>query len=69
MWFILAVYFDNIIPNASGLRKPLLYFLNNLYWMGKGGSKVKGKFLNLDIYIYIYMCACVCVCVAISSPS
>ncbi|KAM4107078.1 hypothetical protein ACB094_04G115600 [Castanea mollissima] len=41
MWFILAIYFDNIIPNASGLRKPLFYFLNPSYWTGKGGNKVK----------------------------
>ena len=45
LWFILAIYFDNIIPNASGLRKPLLYFLNPSYWTGKGGNRVKGKFL------------------------
>ncbi|XP_042947784.1 ABC transporter A family member 2-like isoform X1 [Carya illinoinensis] len=41
VWFILAIYFDNIIPNASGLRKSVLYFLNPGYWLGKGGSKVK----------------------------
>ncbi|KAG2679192.1 hypothetical protein I3760_11G039700 [Carya illinoinensis] len=41
VWFILAIYFDNIIPNASGLRKSVLYFLNPGYWIGKGGSKVK----------------------------
>ncbi|XP_030937873.1 ABC transporter A family member 2-like isoform X2 [Quercus lobata] len=41
LWFILAIYFDNIIPNASGLRKPLFYFLNPSYWTGKGGNKVK----------------------------
>ncbi|XP_059443724.1 ABC transporter A family member 2-like isoform X2 [Corylus avellana] len=41
LWFVLAIYFDNIIPNASGVRKSLFYFLNPRYWMGKGGSKVK----------------------------
>lgn len=41
LWFILAIYFDNIIPNASGVRKSVFYFLNPWYWMGKGGSKVK----------------------------
>ena len=45
LWFVLAIYFDNIIPNASGLRKPLFYFLNPSYWTGKGENKVKGKFL------------------------
>ncbi|XP_061353105.1 ABC transporter A family member 2-like isoform X1 [Gastrolobium bilobum] len=41
LWFVLAIYFDNIIPNASGVRKSMLYFLNPGYWMGKGGQKVK----------------------------
>eukprot|EP00256_Glycine_max_P061178 XP_014630248.1 ABC transporter A family member 2 isoform X2 [Glycine max] len=41
LWFVLAIYFDNIIPNASGVRKSIWYFLNPNYWMGKGGQKVK----------------------------
>ncbi|XP_030949383.1 ABC transporter A family member 2-like isoform X5 [Quercus lobata] len=41
LWFVLAIYFDNIIPNSSGLRKPLFYFLNPSYWTGKGENKVK----------------------------
>ncbi|MED6193393.1 ATP-binding cassette sub- A member 2 [Stylosanthes scabra] len=41
LWFVLAIYFDNIIPNASGVRKSILYFLNPYYWMGRGGQKVK----------------------------
>ncbi|KAE8124064.1 hypothetical protein FH972_018974 [Carpinus fangiana] len=41
LWFVLAIYFDNIIPNASGVRKSVFYFLNPWYWIGKGGSKVK----------------------------
>ncbi|KAJ1401643.1 P-loop containing nucleoside triphosphate hydrolase [Sesbania bispinosa] len=41
IWFILAIYFDNIIPNASGVRKSMLYFLSPGYWTGKGGQKVK----------------------------
>ncbi|KAJ1691633.1 hypothetical protein LUZ63_015788 [Rhynchospora breviuscula] len=41
LWFVLAVYFDNIIPNANGVRKPVLYFLNPGYWTGRSGSKVK----------------------------
>ncbi|KAF7838425.1 ABC transporter A family member 2-like [Senna tora] len=41
VWFILAIYFDNIIPNASGVRKSVLYFLKPSYWMGKGGGKVR----------------------------
>ncbi|QCE13964.1 ATP-binding cassette [Vigna unguiculata] len=41
LWFVLAIYFDNIIPNASGVRKSIFYFLNPNYWMGRGGQKVK----------------------------
>lgn len=41
IWFILAIYFDNIIPDSSGVRKSVLYFLNPSYWTGKGGQKVK----------------------------
>ncbi|KAJ8620984.1 hypothetical protein MRB53_029513 [Persea americana] len=38
VWFILAIYFDNIFPNSSGVRKSLFYFLKPSYWMGKGGN-------------------------------
>ncbi|KAK2384736.1 ABC transporter A family member [Trifolium repens] len=41
LWFVLAMYFDNIIPNAMGVRKSVLYFLNPHYWTGNGGQKVK----------------------------
>ncbi|XP_042506443.1 ABC transporter A family member 2-like [Macadamia integrifolia] len=41
LWFLLAIYFDNIIPNSSGVRKSLFYFLKPGYWIGKGGDKVK----------------------------
>ncbi|KAI4336023.1 hypothetical protein L6164_014601 [Bauhinia variegata] len=41
VWFVLAIYFDNIIPNASGVRKSVIYFLKPSYWIGKGGDRVK----------------------------
>ncbi|KAJ7956357.1 ABC transporter A family member 2 [Quillaja saponaria] len=41
LWFVLAIYFDNIIPNASGVRKPVFYFLKPRYWTGKSGDKVE----------------------------
>ncbi|PKI78010.1 ABC transporter A family member 2-like isoform X2 [Punica granatum] len=41
VWFVLAIYFDNIIPNASGVRKSAFYFLYPGYWTGKGGSRVQ----------------------------
>ncbi|XP_024171029.2 ABC transporter A family member 2 [Rosa chinensis] len=41
LWFVLALYFDNILANASGVKKPLYYFLTPGYWLGTGGVKVK----------------------------
>lgn len=41
VWFLIAIYLDNIIPNSNGVRKSVFYFLNPWYWMGKGGQKVK----------------------------
>ncbi|KAL3528348.1 hypothetical protein ACH5RR_007670 [Cinchona calisaya] len=41
VWLILAIYFDNILPNVSGVRKSVFYFLKPGYWMGKGGNKAE----------------------------
>ncbi|KAG7574957.1 AAA+ ATPase domain [Arabidopsis suecica] len=41
LWFVLALYFDNITPNASGVRKSIFYFLKPGYWTGKGGNRVE----------------------------
>ncbi|KAM3381069.1 ABC transporter A family member 2 [Capsicum galapagoense] len=41
LWFVLAIYLDNILPNISGVRKSVFYFLTAGYWTGKGGTKVK----------------------------
>ncbi|KAI3943513.1 hypothetical protein MKW92_035273 [Papaver armeniacum] len=40
VWFLLALYLDNVIPNSSGVRKSFIYFLNPGYWTGSsaGGS-------------------------------
>ncbi|ORX68901.1 P-loop containing nucleoside triphosphate hydrolase protein [Anaeromyces robustus] len=35
LYFILALYFDNIIPNIYGNRKPFYYFLLPSYWKNK----------------------------------
>lgn len=43
VWFLLAMYFDNIIPNASGVRKSMFYFLKPSYWTGKGGDTEEGE--------------------------
>ncbi|GER49992.1 ABC transporter A family member 2, partial [Striga asiatica] len=39
LWFVLAIYFDNIFPNVSGVRKSMFYFLHPGYWTGRGGNK------------------------------
>ncbi|KAH7550337.1 hypothetical protein JRO89_XS13G0173600 [Xanthoceras sorbifolium] len=41
LWFMLAIYFDNIIPSALSVRKSIFYFLMPGYWTGKGGNKVE----------------------------
>ncbi|CAH2064996.1 unnamed protein product [Thlaspi arvense] len=41
LWFVMALYFDNIVPNASGVRKSIFYFLKPGYWTGKGGNRVE----------------------------
>ncbi|KAL2515977.1 ABC transporter A family member 2 [Forsythia ovata] len=43
VWFVFAIYFDNSIPNTSGVRKSVLYFLSPGYWTGKGGNKVEDR--------------------------
>ncbi|WOL00343.1 ABC transporter A family member 2 isoform X1 [Canna indica] len=40
LWFLLAIYFDNIIPNSYGVRKSIFYFLSPSYWTGKDGNRV-----------------------------
>ncbi|KAL5816491.1 hypothetical protein ACOSQ3_024869 [Xanthoceras sorbifolium] len=40
-WFILAIYLDNIVPNAAGVRQATYYFLMPGYWTGSGGSNVQ----------------------------
>ncbi|CAN8251970.1 unnamed protein product [Cochlearia groenlandica] len=40
-WLVVALYFDNILPNASGVRKPMFYFLKPSYWTGKESNKMK----------------------------
>ncbi|KAJ9560158.1 hypothetical protein OSB04_005318 [Centaurea solstitialis] len=43
LWVALAIYLDNILPNASGVRKPCFYFLNPGYWSGKVETGWKGR--------------------------
>ncbi|GIL78966.1 hypothetical protein Vretimale_187 [Volvox reticuliferus] len=41
-YFVLAIYFDNIVPNEFGVRKPILYFLYPSYWF-PSCSRVQNK--------------------------
>ncbi|CAN6916939.1 unnamed protein product [Brassica oleracea] len=47
LWFVLALYFDNIVPNASRVRKSAFYFLKPGYWTGKGGNRVEVQIRGL----------------------
>ncbi|PNW72975.1 hypothetical protein CHLRE_14g613950v5 [Chlamydomonas reinhardtii] len=38
-YFVLAVYFDNIVPNEFGVSKPFYYFLDPGYWFASWGRK------------------------------
>ncbi|KAI3889009.1 hypothetical protein MKW92_018929, partial [Papaver armeniacum] len=38
VWFLLALYLDNVIPNSSGVRKSFIYFLNPGYWTGSSAG-------------------------------
>ncbi|KAI9174773.1 hypothetical protein LWI28_022515 [Acer negundo] len=40
-WFVLAIYLDNLVPNAAGVRQATYYFLMPGYWTGSGGSNVQ----------------------------
>ncbi|MCD7471868.1 hypothetical protein HAX54_012612 [Datura stramonium] len=53
-WFILALYFDNIIPNISGVRKSKLYFLYPGYWTGNGGSRREETVASVQAHCHGY---------------
>ncbi|GBG75807.1 hypothetical protein CBR_g21052 [Chara braunii] len=36
LWFVLAVYLDNVLPDPNGVKRPCFYFLQPSYWTGKG---------------------------------
>lgn len=46
-WSIVDIYFDNILPNSTGLRKSRLYFLKPSYWTGRGDSNLKEDIRHL----------------------
>lgn len=46
VWFLLAIYFDNVLPDANGVRKPWTYFLRPSYWTGKGAKTYEGSCIS-----------------------
>ncbi|KAH8940361.1 hypothetical protein BDL97_15G085100 [Sphagnum fallax] len=42
LWFVLAIYFDNVLPDVNGVRKSWFYFLSISYWTGKGTKQKEG---------------------------
>jgi len=42
LWFILAIYFDNVLPDVNGVGKSWFYFLKTSYWTGKASNQVEG---------------------------
>lgn len=40
-WMALAIYLDNVMPNGSGKKRPLWYFLLPSYWMNDKNSAVR----------------------------
>ncbi|TXG50280.1 hypothetical protein EZV62_022804 [Acer yangbiense] len=41
LWFMLTIYFDNVTPNAPGVRKLIFYHVIPGYWTGRGGNKAE----------------------------
>ncbi|PON34696.1 ABC transporter A, ABCA [Parasponia andersonii] len=41
IWLVLAIYFDNIMENEFGMRKPMFYILKPGYWTGRSGHKME----------------------------
>ncbi|CAA3030737.1 ABC transporter A family member 2-like [Olea europaea subsp. europaea] len=48
-WFVLAIYFDNIFPNTSGVRKSIFYFLSPGYWTGNGGKRLEALIYGYSV--------------------
>ncbi|RZC60770.1 hypothetical protein C5167_022538 [Papaver somniferum] len=49
-WFLLALYLDNVIPNSSGVRKSVFFFLNPRYWTGSSeGNSAEGCICTSEV--------------------
>lgn len=42
VYFVIALYFDNVFPDSNGVRKPFFFFLSPGFWFGKGISSREG---------------------------
>ncbi|GBG71074.1 hypothetical protein CBR_g8373 [Chara braunii] len=42
VFFTLAIYLDNVVPDPNGVRKPYYYFLTPAYWLGQGSTTEGG---------------------------
>eukprot|EP00249_Psilotum_nudum_P021774 c28239_g1_i1 orf=514-3321(-) len=42
LWFFLAIYFDNILPDVNGVKKSWYFLLQPSYWTGKCNSQLGG---------------------------
>ncbi|KAL2613565.1 hypothetical protein R1flu_025257 [Riccia fluitans] len=42
VWLVLALYFDNVLPDANGVSKPWTYFLRPSYWTGRSQKAAEG---------------------------
>ncbi|KAI3865315.1 hypothetical protein MKX03_037293 [Papaver bracteatum] len=50
LWFLLALYLDNVIPNSSGVRKSVFFFLNPRYWTGSSeGNSAEGCICTSEV--------------------
>eukprot|EP00246_Nothoceros_aenigmaticus_P013513 TRINITY_DN4700_c0_g1_i2.p1 TRINITY_DN4700_c0_g1~~TRINITY_DN4700_c0_g1_i2.p1 ORF type:complete len:623 (-),score=94.49 TRINITY_DN4700_c0_g1_i2:787-2430(-) len=42
VFFLLALYFDNVLPDVNGVKRPCYYFLQPSYWTGKATNSSEG---------------------------
>eukprot|EP00253_Pinus_taeda_P023624 PITA_23624 len=42
LWFILAIYLDNALPDVNGVKMSWFYFLRISYWTGKASDREEG---------------------------
>jgi hypothetical protein len=50
---VLAIYFDNVLPDVNGVRKSWFYFLSISYWTGKGTKQKEGECLMYHVLLAV----------------